>query len=159
MQTVVDSKKRLLSVSEIISRSAIEVTPDVNPTILLGTITAEMTLPTADVVQIGNTVFLGHRSKEGKNTGKMFGRAFNLDTARNFVTNGFKYFTYLQKNGITHYTTEFSNPMYLNAFKILKRRLEQLDTKVYIARYESEENGVGYLAFGKIGKQPLTRGL
>lgn len=154
MQNVVNSKEKLLNGPEIIAMSATETAPNEDRTVLLGAIAAETTRPSADLVQIGNTVFLGHRGK-GKNKRKMVGRAFNVDTGRNFIVNGFKYFTYLQKNGITHYTTEFDTPVYLNAFKIFKRRADQLDTNIAIGQY----NTGGYVVFIELGKKPLTRGL
>ena len=41
---------------------------------------------TADIVQFGNTVFLANEGKNGSKN-KLVGRAFNVDTARNFIDN------------------------------------------------------------------------
>jgi hypothetical protein len=86
----------------------------------------------------------------------MVGRAFNVDTGRNFIINGFKYFTYLQKKKITHYTTTFDGPVYLNAFKLFKRRADQQDTEIAIGKYRGTDE---YVVFIKLGKEPLARGL
>ena len=155
MQTVVDSKEKLLPGPEIIGISVTDLNPREEVAPLLIAIAQETTRPSADLVQIGNTVFLGHRGK-GKNRDKMFGRAFNVDTGRNFIVNGFKYFTYLQKNGVTYYTTEFRTPIYLNAFKIFKRRFDKLDTKTAIGKYKNSNR---YVVVVSIGKEPLARGL
>ena len=108
---VVNSKEKLLNGPEIVGMSAYNM-PDLKypKEVVLAAVAAEFSLPRTDLVQIGNTVFVGHIGKGKKNKKKMVGRAFNVDTGRNFIVNGFKYFTYLQKKGITHYTTEFYAP-------------------------------------------------
>lgn len=153
---LVNSKERLLKGPEIVAMSAMEATGLKYPKeVLLGAVAAEFTLPRTDLVQIGNTVFVGHTGK-GKNKKKMVGRAFNVDTGRNFIINGFKYFTYLQKNGITHYTTTFDGPVFLNGFKLFKRRADQQDTEIAIGKYRNTDT---YVVFMRLGKEPLMRGL
>tara|TARA_R110000803_G_scaffold89090_3_gene156210 strand:+ start:2834 stop:3232 length:399 start_codon:yes stop_codon:yes gene_type:complete len=122
---------------------------------VLAAIAAEFTLPQTDLVQIGNTVFVGHTGK-GKNNKKMVGRAFNADVGRNFIVNGFKYFTYLQQKGITHYSTEFDGPVFLNGFKLFKRRADKLDTKIEIGKRKGIDK---YVVFMQLGRKPLMRGL
>ena len=87
----------------------------------------------------------------------MVGRAFNADLGRNFVVNGFKYFTYLQKKKITHYTTTFEGSMFLNAFKIFQRRAKKQDTEIGIGRLKRSPNT--YVVFIRLGKEPLAEGL
>lgn len=153
---VVNSKEKLLNGPEIVAKSAMETTGLPYPKeAILGALAAEFTLPRTDLVQIGNTVFVGHTGK-GKDSKKMVGRAFNVDTGRNFIVNGFKYFTYLQKMGITHYTTTFDGPVFLNGFKLFKRRADQQDTEIAVGKHKGTNK---YIVFMKLGKEPLMRGL
>tara|TARA_R110000803_G_scaffold89873_1_gene157144 strand:- start:1464 stop:1931 length:468 start_codon:yes stop_codon:yes gene_type:complete len=153
---LVDSKEKLLNGPEIVAMAAYNM-PDLKypKEVILAAVGMEFTLPRTDLVQIGNTVFVGHLGK-GKDKKKMAGRAFNVDTGRNFIVNGFKYFTYLQEKGITHYTTEFTGPVYLNAMKLFKRRADQQDTEMAIGKYR---NNGRYVVFVRLGKKPLARGL
>ena len=157
---LVDSSKKLLAGPEIIASAVANMPPSkYSSAAILTTIAGETTLPDTDIIQIGNTVFLAHYG-EGENRHKMVGRAFNMDPARNFVKNGFKYFDYLQRKGYTHYSTSFTGPVFLNAFKVFKRRLEQGDTQVYIGRRETDEPAKDKSEiYVRIGKEPLSRGL
>ncbi len=154
---LVNSKEKLLKGPEIVAQSAYNM-PDLKypKEVVLAAVAAEFTLPRTDLVQIGNTVFVGHVGKGKKNSKKMVGRAFNVDTGRNFIVNGFKYFTYLQQKGITHYTTEFYGPVFLNGFKLFKRRADQQDTEIAIGKYRNTDK---YVVFMRLGKKPLMRGL
>lgn len=153
---MVNSKEKLLNGPEIVAQSVYNM-PDMKypKEVILGSLASEFTLPNTDLVQIGNTVFVGHTGK-GKNKKKMVGRAFNVDTGRNFIINGFKYFTYLQKQGITHYTTQFTGPVFLNGFKLFKRRADQQDTQIAIGKMRNSDE---YVVYMKLGKEPLMRGL
>jgi hypothetical protein len=108
MATVVDSKEKPLSAPTIISMSVGGGTlrEGVTPQSALISISKELTMESADVLQVGNTVFLAHRGKD-KNKNKLHGRAFNVDTARNFVANTIKYLKLLQNKGVTHYSVDF----------------------------------------------------
>jgi hypothetical protein len=152
-----DSKEKLLPGPEIVAQT-IYNQPMLNytPEALIGAVAAESTLPNTDIVQIGNTVFIAHTGK-GKNKRKMVGRALNVDTGRNFVVNGFKYFTYLQQKGVTHYTTTFTGPVFLNAFKIFQRRAKKQDTEIGIGRLKKYPDM--YVVFIRLGKEPLAKGL
>lgn len=147
MQTIVDSNEKLLNGPEIIATAATELMPDTDPSVLLYTIAAETTLPSADLVQIGNTVFLAHRGK-GEHKNKLVGRAFNLDTGRNFVDNVIKYTTYIKEKRYTHYTTTFNNPSYVNAFRILDRHADKLGIQVMVNKHR----GNAYVAYIKLNQ-------
>ena len=152
-----DSKEKLLSGPEIVVQTIYnQASMQYPPEAIISAVAAETTLPKTDIVQIGNTVFIGHKGK-GKNKRKMVGRAFNADLGRNFVVNGFKYFTYLQKKKITHYTTTFEGSMFLNAFKIFQRRAKKQDTEIGIGRLKRSPNT--YVVFIRLGKEPLAEGL
>ena len=103
MQTV-DSNQKLLDTPSIITMAADQLGNMYKGSKLplqtiLATIAKETSLPDADVVQVGNTVFIGHIGK-GKNKTKMHGRPLNVDTGKNFIRNMLKYGGYLQKQGI-----------------------------------------------------------
>ena len=82
----------------------------------------------------------------------MWGRAFNVDTAQNFVANGLKYFTYLQNLGITKYRTEYDGQIYDSAFKTWKRYVDKGDSSLAVGLYS---NGTSR-AYVSLGKMPLS---
>jgi hypothetical protein len=156
MQTV-DSNQEQLPGPTIIARSVEQMPPEAKPdaplqAILLG-IAQETVSKDADMVQIGNTVFVGHRGK-GKNKDKMVGHAYNIDTGRNFIRNGFKYFTHLQNIGIKEYVTEFYGDVFTNAFRAFWRRAKMQDTKMLIAKHKHDPNK--RIVLIKLGEEPLN---
>lgn len=120
------------------------------PEVAMIAISKEMAMPRTDLVQIGNTVFVGHYGT-GRNKHKMVGRAFNVDTGKNFIRNGLRYFNYLQRKGYTGYVTEYDNGIFDSAFQIFKRRAEAEDSKMVI-----EKDGSTTMIGLKIGKQPYA---
>jgi hypothetical protein len=159
---VIDSKKKLITGPEILAQYVYHNDTAADPNIpkndVLTALAAEASLPNTDIIQVGNTVYMGHYG-EGEDSKKMVGRAFNIDTARNFAINGFKYFTYLQERGFTHYTTSFSTPVYLNAFKLFQRRIERDEGDTVISVSQSEDDPNTFVVYMLIGKQPLSEGL
>ena len=148
-QTVVNSKEQPLTAPEIITYAIAEQNDTDVPTdkgMLM--VAKELAMPDVDTVQIGNTVFIGHRGK-GDRKYFMWGRALNIDTGRNFIANGLLYMAYLQDKGVTLYTTEFNNPQYLTAFQYWSRMNGDTYTDVI-----QKEDGT-YQAFIKIGEEPL----
>lgn len=152
MLTVIDSKEEPLPAPTIISTVVGELDLDgVSPTAAMASIAKEMTMENVDMVQIGNTVFLGHRGS-GKNKDLMWGRAFNVDTAQNFVANGLKYFTHMQRNGIKRYVSDYDGDVYDSAFKTWKRYTDRCDSEIAVGR---KEDG-GSRAYVTLGKIPLS---
>ena len=153
MQTVVDSKKRPLPAPTIITTALGELDlGGIKPEAALAGIAKEMTMEDTDMVQIGNTVFIGHRGK-GDNKDLMWGRALNIDTAQNFVANGLKYFTHMQKIGVKRYVSDYDGAIYDSAFKAWKRYADKLDTKIAVGRKATG----GSRAYVTLGKLPLNR--
>ena len=151
MVTVVDSKQTPLPAPEIIMRFGAEMNNTGQPMAkALVALAGELALPNTDQVQIGNTVFIGHRGK-GKYKNVMEGRAFNLDTAQNFVRNGLKYLAYLQKKKVEFYRTDFDADEYLSAFQFWYNKTKDTDTEIDVVQL----NTGGYRAFIKIGKDSL----
>lgn len=152
-QTVVDSKQTPLPAPEVIMTFATELNNTDLPvaTVLTG-LMRELSLPNTDQVQFGNTVFIGHRGK-GEYKHIMEGRAFNLDTAQNFVRNGLKYLAHLQDNKVEFYRTDFAAKEYLSAFQIWYKKTKDTDTEVDVVQL----NTGGYRAFIKIGNDSLKK--
>ena len=153
MQTVVDSKERPLPAPTIITTALGELDlGGITPAAAMAGIAKEMTMKDTDMVQIGNTVFIGHRGK-GENKDLMYGRALNIDTAQNFVANGLKYFTHMQKIGVKRYVSDYDGAIYDSAFKAWKRYADKLDTKIAVGRKATG----GSRAYVTLGKLPLNR--
>ena len=153
MQTVVDSKERPLPAPTIITTALGELDlGGITPAAAMAGIAKEMTMKDTDMVQIGNTVFIGHRGK-GDNKDLMWGRALNIDTAQNFVANGLKYFTHMQKIGVKRYVSDYDGAIYDSAFKAWKRYADKLDTKIAVGRKATG----GSRAYVTLGKLPLNR--
>ena len=153
MQTVVNSKERPLPAPTIITTALGELDlGGITPAAAMAGIAKEMTMKDTDMVQIGNTVFIGHRGK-GENKDLMYGRALNIDTAQNFVANGLKYFTHMQKIGVKRYVSDYDGAIYDSAFKAWKRYADKLDTKIAVGRKATG----GSRAYVTLGKLPLNR--
>tara|TARA_R110000822_G_scaffold35528_3_gene100109 strand:+ start:2499 stop:2963 length:465 start_codon:yes stop_codon:yes gene_type:complete len=153
MKTI-DSKTKKLDGPVIIAEAVKQGnTAGHPPATALAAVAAETQLDDALLKQFGNTVFLSHRGKE-KNRNKMIGRAFNVDTGKNFITNALDFISYLQEQGITHYTTWFVGADFLNAFRFFQRMTRKKDTQIGIA----ERDEGGYIVYIKIGKDPIPEG-
>jgi len=152
MVTVVDSTKQPLQAPEIIMTAASELNNTGRPVgNVIAALAQELAMPNTDQVQIGNTVFIGHRGK-GKNKNVMEGRALNLDTARNFIRNGLKYISYLQRKGVEYYRTDFDEKQYLTAFQFWYNKSEGTDTEIDVVQLDTGS----YRAFIKIGEDSLA---
>ena len=111
----------------------------------------ETSMDGCEVVNIGNTVFIGHRGK-GKNKTKVVGRPLNVDTGRNYIKNMLRYGAYLQEQGITHYTTQFEGSELLPAMRVIHKRLQDTDTEFAVGRTEDD----AHVVYIKFGKEPLN---
>ena len=146
---MVNSKQKLLEMPTIVAMAASNVgTGKVPMASALASVAKEGTLPSADYVQIGNTVFLGHRG-EDKNKNQMVGRAFNADIARNYIKNIVQYLEYLQNKGITHYSSQFKGQNVFNILQIVKKLFEGTNTDFMIARTKQEGTYRLMIRFGK----------
>jgi len=161
---LVDSKERKLEPPEVLVYAAATnngLVPAGGETpypvhAMISAIAAETEIPGTDVKQFGNTLFIAHRGK-GANRNKMAGRALNADTGRNFLNNSLQYISYLQKKGITHYSTSFgTDGNFLNAFKLFQRLTKGIDTKIAIGKHKRSGE---YMAFILIGEDPIPTGV
>ena len=152
MLTVIDSKARPLPAPTVITTVIKELDlGGVPPDAAMASIAKEMTMKDVDMVQVGNTVFLGHRGK-GKNKDLMWGRAFNIDTAQNFIANGLKYFTHMQRIGVKRYVSDYEGDVYDSAFKTWKRYTDKGDSEIAVGR-KADGSSRAYVT---LGKMPLS---
>ena len=153
MSTVINSKEEPLPAPTVILTAMRNLgTKDVPPEAAMLGVAEELNMEGTDMVQIGNTVFIGHRGK-GKNKDLVYGRAINIDTAQNFFAAGLKYFDYLQKKGVRRYVTDYDGDVYDKAFMMWNRSAKRsgADTNIAVGR---KADG-GSRAFITIGSTPL----
>lgn len=150
---VVDSNTQLLDTSTVIANRLIMAMEE-NPNrktplqVQLLAVARESSMDDADVIQIGNTVFIGHRGK-GKASKAMSGYVYNSDTGKNFVENSIKYLAYLQDKGVNRYSTGLSKSA-RPVHEIIKRKLMNTDTEIF-AKFHRDRT---YL-FARIGEDSL----
>lgn len=150
---VVDSNTQLLDTSTVIANRlimAMEENPNRKTPLQaqLLAVARESSMDDADVIQIGNTVFIGHRGK-GKASKAMSGYVYNSDTGKNFVENSIKYLAYLQDKGVNRYSTGLSKSA-RPVHEIIKRKLMNTDTEIF-AKFHRDRT---YL-FARIGEDSL----
>ena len=149
---IVDSNNKQLDIHTIIIMAINNLgTKDKSVKQALASIVTEAQRETCEVVNIGNTVFIGHRG-EGKNKTKMVGRPLNVDTGRNYIKNILKYMAYIQGQGITHYSTQFEGETLLPAMRVIHKRLQDTDTDFAVGRTKDNK----YAVLIKFGKEPLS---
>lgn len=151
METVVDSKQEPLPGPTVIIM-ALENAPKSEYTnqVKLLAISKELTMESADTVQIGNSVFLAHRGKKA-NKNKMVGRMFNVDTARNMIANYVQYLKLLQNKGVTHFSFDIDDDFYLPAIKSVTKRLEDSGIQVGVGKFKNRN---GYRVYFRIFPRP-----
>ena len=111
------------------------------PEVVVATLAKEMDMPNSDRVQIGNTVYLGHRGK-GDNEDLMVGRAFNMDTGEMFVRNGLKYVEYMYRKGIRRYVTQYDGDTFDAAFRVFIRKAEPAGLDIQIHKRDNDKTTV-----------------
>jgi len=152
MYPVIDSAERKLSPPEIILMALENLDlRGLNPQVAATGIIRELGMPKVDALQLGNTVFIGHRGK-GENKDLMYGRALNIDTAQNFISNGLKYFTHMQNLGVKRYVSDYDGATYDSAFKAWKRYADKGDSKIAVGRKASG----GSRAYVTLGEIPVS---
>ena len=151
---VVDSTQEPLPAPSVLSMAAAELDlKGITVEAALMGLVHEVSLPDVDLVQVGNTVFIGHKGKgEAKN--KMVGRAFNVDTARNFVNNYVKYLKVLQQKGVTHYSIDFDGGALVPVAKAIGKKLRDTGVQAHMVAFK---DGSGYRVFFKFPSDPKTR--
>ena len=153
METI-DSNQEKIAPGQVMAIAAKQLNEDNVPLeAMLASVAKETAMENADIVQVGNTVFIGHKGK-GANKSKMVGRAFNVDTGRNFIQNMLNYLGYLQNKKFTHYASQFKGDTYLPAMRVLEKKLAGKDSNVAVGRGKDGQ----YVVFINLGKEPLKAG-
>ena len=115
---VVDSKKQMLAVKDIIENAAKESGVNRPLEEVIHMLTIELTMPQIWKCREGNTLYVVHKTAQ---PGVGYFRALNADVARNFVENGRKFVDAAYKVGFDVLVTQFADPTILNVFKIIAR--------------------------------------
>jgi hypothetical protein len=153
METI-DSNQEKIAPGQVMTIAAEQLKEDNIPLeAMLASVAKEASMESADLVQVGNTVFLGHKGK-GANKTKMVGRAFNVDTGRNFIRNILNYLGYLQSKKFTHYASQFKGETLLPAMRALEKKMANKDSNIAVGRSKDGQ----YVVFINLGKEPLGVG-
>ena len=153
METI-DSNQEKIAPGQVMAIAAKQLNEDNIPVeAMLASVAKETAMENADIVQVGNTVFLGHKGK-GANKSKMVGRAFNVDTGRNFINNILNYLNYLQNKKFTHYASQFKGDTLLPAMRALEKKMANKDSNIAVARSKNDQ----YVVYINLGKEPLKVG-
>ena len=146
MENVVDSKQEPLPAPTILTMVAGQLDlGGVSEQAALAGLAHEISMPDVDLVQVGNTVFVGHRGV-GANKNKVVGRAFNVDTARNYVENYVKYLKLVEDKGVTHYSIDFEGEALVPIAKAIRKKLQGAGVEAYMAAFDDDS---GYRVFFK----------
>ena len=115
---MVDSKEKKLDFAQIAAIAMKNTHSNVPDRLAMPAILTEVTQPNTDVKQIGNTVFILHKGKNGQG----FFKALNADKARNFVENSKQYVVYAKKIGMNMLVTEFDDPAISTLFHAISKK-------------------------------------
>lgn len=115
MSLMVDSKKQLLNPVEIVTIALENIGSEYPMNVAIPAILTEFSQPNSNVKQIGNTLFSVLLGDDRKS----FFKAFNADTAQNFIENG-KEFTVYAYNDLQqdYLVTEFEDPAISKIFQV-----------------------------------------
>jgi hypothetical protein len=148
---IVNSNSKQLSIPEIIIRFVADrkekggVPDNVPLEAVVMSIVQEGAMANTEVEQYGNTAFITHFD-EGKTEAAM--RAFNVDTAQNYVKNAIAYGEALQEVGVKRLTTDFEDPKILQVLKAVASRMKDDDWGMRIVRVGDSGDMRAYIIFG-----------
>jgi hypothetical protein len=117
----VNSKQQQLSTPEVVTTAFKDmgVKKDMLGPAMLGVV-RQGTLEGADTFQHGNTVFVSNiKEKNGVRIAML--RAFNADTARNYIDNGVEYFKHIIELGVQYVFMSFQESSTVHIFKAISR--------------------------------------
>lgn len=139
----VDSKKNMVSLTELIVASNQAQDTGLPPQKAVLMAVTEMSMPVNDHMRFGNTLFIINKGK-GRN-GYM--SAMNIDTPRNFLENVKKFIDSAYLLGYDNLVTIFKQPELIQIFKIIAKNPPRQEMG-----YEIRENRNGdYAANFKLG--------
>ena len=119
----VDSKQKMLDLTDIIISSNLAQNTGLQPQEAVLTTIFEMSIPTNKYMRIGNTLFIVSKG-EGRN-GYM--SAMNMDTPRNFVENVRKFIDSMYLLGFDNLVTIFEQEELIQVFRIIAKNQPRAD--------------------------------
>ena len=117
MVQMVNSDSQKLNSFEIVQIALENTKSKYPPTAALAAVMQEMSQPNSMVMQYGNTIF---SVLKGENRIGFF-KAFNADTAKNFVENSKQFVKWAYEAGLDGLITDFDDPAILQLFKAISR--------------------------------------
>lgn len=117
MVQMVDSDDKMLNSQQIIQIALENTNSNYPPEVAYPAILDEMSQPNSMVFQYGNTIF---SVLKGKNNIGFF-KAFNADTARNFVENSKIFVKWAYETGFDGLVTQFDDVAILKVFKAIAK--------------------------------------
>jgi hypothetical protein len=147
MDQLTDSKQKKLSMQQIIEFAAAKTASEHTKEQVYGSILKELTMPGSLVMQIGNSVFLAHRSQKDPTIAMM--RALNADTAQNYLENCEQFAEKAYKEyRIDTIVSEYTDPTLNHIFAYIGRnRPENMGYKI-----DRMADGKTFRAVAKLGK-------
>jgi len=152
-----DSKKEKLSYNQVLLGSIVnlkssgQIPENITMQQAAATILKEIESKNVQTVQIGNSIFVGAFTPEKNN---MYIRLHNMDVGRNVIDNMYRYVAFLQKKGVAFASAQIRNEKLLPGLRVLKKKLEEKDTKLEVVELENRD---GHAMFIKFGKEPLMK--
>jgi len=143
---LVDSKKKMLSEEAILMIAAQETKSPYPASTIYAAMIKEMNMVGTSLVRDGNTLFIVHNAK-----GRVgLFRAFNADTARNYLESNYAFAQAAYKMGFDTLVSEFTDPTIMNILKAISRNPPQEDMG-----YKAERTKRGFRVTIKLGpKRP-----
>lgn len=117
MVQMVNSDSKNLNSFEIIQIALENTKSKYPPNAAYAAVMTEMSQPNSMVMQYGNTIF---SVLKGENRVGFF-KAFNADTAKNFVENSKQFVKWAYEAGLDGLITDFDDPAILQLFKAISR--------------------------------------
>jgi hypothetical protein len=118
MEQMVDSKQHKLGNPQIVAIALKNTKTPYPAGVAMTAVVAEMSQPKTKVQQFGNTVFVLHM---GNDRGGAF-KAFNADTAANFMQNSIQFLVWAKRLGMQTLVTDFEDPNIYRMIKLISDR-------------------------------------
>jgi hypothetical protein len=148
---LVDSAKTLLEPPQIMMQYAQGETDEYPLHAVLAGIAQELSMPRAEAIQFGNTIFINHytgdddKDDEDDEDG-VFMRMMNVDTPENLVDNIENYVVYAYSRGIESLFVLYDDSAITSAIKAVSRRVNKnnphVNFKVTFEPYEGQQAAV-----------------
>ena len=106
----------------------------------------ESNMPTADMKQFGNTVFLSHIVKDG---GSGTTRALNVDTGKNFIRNSTQFLLYMQKKKVKIILAPVDSKQYVDMLNANTAELAAVDIAFRVGSTSSGKDILIFLLDGR----------